>query len=69
MSTRAEECGVSYTGTFFYASSLFKATLRLSSSTLGYVEVLEANPVAQNLKIQREQFDGPLRFLHGARDR
>lgn len=52
-----------YTGTVLYGNAIFQATLRLQDNPLGYVEMMDDDPIATNLPIRQEHYDGPLRFL------
>lgn len=61
--TPTVEDGFLYTGAVLYGDALFKATFQLSSLTRGNVEMVDDSPIAQDLEIWREQFDGPLRLL------
>jgi len=51
-----------YAGTILYGTGLFRATLTLHPRS-GRVELLADAPIAEDLPIRREGFDGPIRYL------
>ncbi|KXX65667.1 AAA family ATPase [Marichromatium gracile] len=51
-----------YSGTILYGSALFRATLTLDR-TSGTMDMVDDTPVAEELSIRREVFDGPIRWL------